>query len=248
MGGGELGGFADGLRFGVGQVAGEGEMEAGSEGALGFGNASGEAMHDAAEVVRGPVLGDEVEDVLPGVGGTEFLFGLGCRELAGAAVNEDGLARGGGDLHLGEEGLFLDVGGGVFEVVVIEADLADGDAAGVGGEGREFFQGFGGGAGSFLGVDSGAGVEGWESEVVHSVGDVEGLVHGAGAFADADGENGVDSGRVGSTEDFGAVCWCFGVEVEMCVGVDEWHGFLRVEHVGKTPAVQAGGAWCGLRR
>ena len=47
----------------------------------------------------------------------------------------DGLAGGGGDLHLGDEGGLLDGDVGVVEVVVVEADLADGDAAGVCGEG-----------------------------------------------------------------------------------------------------------------
>ena len=46
-----------------------------------------------------------------------------------------GLRSGGGDLHLGDEGCLLDGGSGVVEVVVVEADLADGDATGVGGEG-----------------------------------------------------------------------------------------------------------------
>ena len=47
--------------------------------------------------------------------------------------------------------------------------------------------------------------------------DVEGLVHGVGAFADADGEDGLDAGDAGSGEDGFEV---FGVEVEVGVGVD----------------------------
>ena len=50
-------------------------------------------------------------------------------------MDEDGLAGGGGDAELGDEGGLLDVGSRVFDVVVVEADFADGDAAGVGGEG-----------------------------------------------------------------------------------------------------------------
>ncbi len=71
-----------------------------------------------------------------------------------------------------------------------------------------------------LGVDAGAGVD---AGVL--VGDgfaIEGVVHGVGAFADADGEDGVDAGGVGAGEDCFAV---FGVEVEMGVGVDEGHRF-----------------------
>ena len=52
------------------------------------------------------------------------------------------------------------------------------------------------------------------------VGEVERVVHGVGAFADADGEDGFDAGGVGSAEDFVAVV---GVEVEVGVGVDQVH-------------------------
>ncbi len=48
-------------------------------------------------------------------------------------------------------------------------------------------------------------------------GDVEGAVHGVGAFAYADGEDGVDAGGAGAGEDGFEV---FGVEVEVGVGVD----------------------------
>ncbi len=139
VGGGLGGGFADGGGFGVGEVAGEGEVEAGGDGEAGLFGGAGEAVHDAAERVWGPVFGDEGEEVFPGgfgvAVGLELLFGGGGGELGGAAVDEDGLAEGGGDLHLGDEGGLLDGGQGVVEVVVVEADLAYGDAAGVGGEG-----------------------------------------------------------------------------------------------------------------
>ena len=59
--------------------------------------------------------------------------------------------------------------------------------------------------GGLLGVDACAGVDVWESGPVGGVGDLEGLVHGVGAVADADGEDGVDAGGVGSAEDFVAV-------------------------------------------
>ena len=54
-----------------------------------------------------PVLGEEGEEVFPGVGRAEFFFGGGGGELGGAAVDEDGLAGGGGDLELGDEGGLL---------------------------------------------------------------------------------------------------------------------------------------------
>ena len=53
-------------------------------------------------------------------------------------------------------------------------------------------------------------------------GDFERAVHLVGAVADADGEDGVDSGGVGAGEDAGE--FVGGVHVEMGVGVDEVHG------------------------
>ena len=55
------------------------------------------------------------------------------------------------------------------------------------------------------------------------VGDLERLMHRGWAFADADGEDGLDTGGVGAAKNLVAV---FGVEVEMGVGVDQGHGSL----------------------
>ena len=114
VGRGEGGGFANGDGTGVGEVASEGEVEAGVEAALGLFDGAGEAVHDAGEVVWGPVLVDECEEVIPScVGASEgFESGFGCGggEFGGSAVDEDGLAGGGGDVHLGDEGFVLDGG------------------------------------------------------------------------------------------------------------------------------------------
>jgi hypothetical protein len=123
-------------------------------------------------------------------------------------------------VHLGDEGLLLDCRLGVVEVVVVEADFADGDATWIGGEGFEFRQGFVGCAGGLLRVNSDAGVEGWLVVTLRAGGDFEGLLHGGRAFADAYGQDGVDSCGVGSAENVFAV---FGVEVEMGVGINEGH-------------------------
>ncbi len=48
-----------------------------------------------------------------------------------------------------------------------------------------------GGAGGLLGVDADGGVDLWQARALGSVGDLEGLLHGGGAVAYADGENGV---------------------------------------------------------
>ena len=113
-------------------------------------------------------------------------------------------------------------------MVVVEADLADGDAAGVSGEGGEFGECLGGGGGGLLRVDACAGEElrrgvcgGFGCDFV---GDFEGSVHGIGAVADAYGEDGVDASGGGAGEDGVEVAGRVGEGVEMCVGVDEVHG------------------------
>ena len=177
-------------------------------------------MHDAAQVVRRPVLVDQGEDVFPGIGGAVFFFGLRRGELRGSAVDDDGFAGFGGDVHLRGEGQLLGGDVGVFEVVVVEADLAYGDAFGVCGETGYLGEvGFGGVVG-LLGVDACAGVYAGVVRAGGCVGEVERVVHEFGAFADTDGEDGFDVGCVGSAEDFVAV---FVVEVEMGVGVDQMH-------------------------
>ena len=60
-------------------------------------------------------------------------------------MDEDGLAGRGRDVELGDEGGLLGGDVGVFDVVVVEADFADGDAARIGGERREFGERFRGG-------------------------------------------------------------------------------------------------------
>ena len=231
-GGSEDGGLADGGGTGIGDVSCEGEVEAGGDGAVCLIDVAGEAVHDAAELERYPVLLDEGEEVFPGgIGaaeGLEFLLGGGGGELGGAAVDEDGFACGGGDGHLGDEGGLLDVWEGVVEMVVVEANLTDGDAAWVGGEGGEPGEGFGGGAGGLLRVDADAGEDAGERGRVGGVGDVECAVHGVRAVADADGEDGLDSGGTGTGEDGFKVV---GVGVEVGVRVDEGHGFTtRILH------------------
>ena len=172
-------------------------------------------MHDAGKAGGRPVFGDEAEQVGPGVGWLVLGFGGWDGQLAGAAVDRDGLACGGGDLELGDEGGVLRGDIGVVEVVVVEADFADGDAAWVGGKFFQFGEVFGGGLVGFLGVDAGGGVD-----LGVLVGEVEGYVHVVGAVTDADGEELVDAGRVGIGEDRGQVF----VVVEMAVRIDKHRG------------------------
>ena len=106
-------------------------------------------------------------------------------------------------------------------VEVIEADLAASDDFGFGEELVEFgVCGFVGELG-FVRMDSGGGEDLWRCGAVFVLAaEVEGLMHGVGAFADADGEDGADSGGPGAVEEGFAV---FGVAgaVEMGVGVYE---------------------------
>ena len=221
VGRGEGGGFADALRLRVGEVSGEGEVEAEVQRAAGVFDVAGEAVHDPGQARGLEVLGDEGEGVGPGVGGAVPLFGLRGGELGGSAVDDDGLAELSGDLHLGEEGLLLDGDVGVFEVVVVEADLAYCDAAGVGGEAGELGEGLGGGVVGLLRVDSGGGEDGGQVVACYGGREVECLMHLGGVLADADGEDGLHLGRPGAAEDFVAFGGVRGVEVQVRVGVDE---------------------------
>src|SRR5580698_1058736 len=126
------GDILDNRRFRIGHVTGEGKIEARGKRTFGLLLVAGEAVHDARQARGCPVLGDEREQVFPGVGGSELCFGGGDRELGCAAVDGDGFARGGGDLHLRDEGSLLDGNFRVFEVIIVETDLAYSDAAWVG--------------------------------------------------------------------------------------------------------------------
>lgn len=218
------GGIADAAGGGVGEVPGERDVKAGGDRAEGVAWGAGEAVHDAGEAGGLPMLGDEGEEVFPGVGGAEAGLGGWGGELGGPAVEDDGLSGGGGEFELADEGGFLDGGVRVLDVVIVEADLADGEAEGVGEEAGEFFEGRGGGVGGLVGVNAGGREDPGEAGVAGEgagVGDLERPVHGVGAVADADGEDGGDAGGVRAAED--GVAFCIVVEVEVGVGIDE-HG------------------------
>ncbi len=124
---------------------------------------------------------------------------------------------------------------GLSSVVVVEADFADGDAAGIGGEGRLVWRGLPGWlcAASWGWMPALAKMRGRLGELV-GFGDLEGMMHLVGAVAYADGEDGGDAGGVGSGEDGGE--FFGGIHVEMGVGVDEVHVGFRVTSVGEGEA------------
>ena len=163
VGGVRCGRPADGDGPGVGEVAGEGEVEAEVEGVLCLGLVAGEAVHDAGEVVRAASARRGGRAGRPrrlrAAEGLVFGLGGGDGELGGAAVDDDGLAGSGGDPELGDEGGVLGGDVGVVEVVVVEADLADGDAARVCGERRRVFAGLRGWPGGPPGMDAGGGAD-----------------------------------------------------------------------------------------
>ena len=185
-------GIANGGRSRVGKVSGEGEIEAEVERAAGVVEIAGEAVHDAGDAVGVPMLGDKAQEVFFGVGCAVLFPGGGCGEFTGAAVDQYGLAGDGGKLHLGDEGGLLGGDVGVVDVVVVEADLAEGDAFFLCDQGREFGEVFGRGLVGFLRVDAGAGVD-----VGVLVGDLKGAVHGGGAVAYSDGQQAGDAGGFG---------------------------------------------------
>ena len=104
---------------------------------------------------------------------------------------------------------------GVVEVVVVEADFADGDAARVLREFFEFGEVFRGGLVGFLGVDAGC-----CEDFRVCIGEIQSYVHVRGTVADTDGEKLADAGGASVGEDCGDVF----VVVEMTVRVDEHRG------------------------
>ncbi len=101
--------------------------------------------------------------------------------------------------------------------MVVEADLAEGDALGMGGERREFNPRIEGSFGCLVGVDADGGVD----EGV-GIGEADGGFEVRGAVAGADGEHGVDAGRAGAV-DHGLAVGVKGFRIEMAMGIDERH-------------------------
>lgn len=131
-------------------------------------------------------------------------------------MDGDGLVKFRGDPHLREEGRLLHVRVGVVEVVVVEANLTDGDAAWVRGELFEAGKGFGCGLVRLLRVDADRGEEAQGGPCV-LVGERKRAVHGGGPIADTDGQQRMDAGRLRFLQDGGEV----GIVVEVAVGVDQ---------------------------
>ena len=92
--------------------------------------------------VRLPVFGEQGEEVLPGVGGDRtFALAAGVASSEVRQWMRMGLRAAAAMLELGDEGGLLGGDVGVFDVVVVEADFADGDAAGVARRGRRVGRG-----------------------------------------------------------------------------------------------------------
>ena len=202
---------AERLRLGIGKIAGKGEEEAQVERAPRLLPSAAEAVHDAAQAGWPPMLFENVEKIVPGVGG------LVCPP----AMDQDGPLARGGDFELADEPLALHVARGAF-VVVVEADFAAGDDFGLGQKGVQLGQSV-----SSAWVCCGDRCRrwrrawgGWLLAPVEFAADVERLVHLGRPFADADGEHRAHAGLQGAAEHGLAVV---GVAraVEVGVGIDQ---------------------------
>ena len=190
---------ADGLGFGIGDVAGEGDEEAHVEAFLGVIESAGEAVEDAAEADRFPSVGEDAEAIVPGV----------------AAVDDDGEIRGLSEFHLLAEDCFLDVAGGMV-VEIVEADFAPGDYFGMFGEDGKGFEMGGSDFLCVMGMDAYSGVD---PVVGFGVGDGGGELFRAWA----DGEDRGDACGLGALEHGFTVFGELGA-VDVGVGIDEFHG------------------------
>ena len=97
--------------------------------------------------------------VVLGIGRAVLRFGFGRGEFARAAVDQDRLAHGDSNLHLRNECGLLGSDVRIVEMVVVETNLADGDALGLGHKLREFREGVGSGLVGLLRMDARAGVD-----------------------------------------------------------------------------------------
>jgi len=228
----DLGGYvAEGLGFGIGEMAGEADEEAGGDGALGVLPFAGEAVEDAADAGRGPVFFEEGEGVVPA--GVVIIFRT--------AMDEDGTLAGGGYFHLADEDALLGLVVGAL-MVVVEADLATGDHFGLLEKLVELVEGGLVGFMGVVGVDAGACEELRQTFSSRTIGAVEAaaycesLMHFGGAFADADREDGADASFACAAKNgFKAAGFEVAgvtVAVQMSVGVYEQQVFLQFNELG----------------
>jgi len=184
-----------------GDNAGEGDERAEVEDSAGLVWGAGEAVKD--EAVGGDAGGAE--------DGEEVVEGF-------TAVDDEGLGDAGieDDAKLLVKDLELEVEGRS-GVVAVEAEFAEGDAAGLGGGSEEIGPGVG-----FLGVERMDACGSEEVEVGELAGEGSGSEGVGGGGGDGDGAG--DAGGVGGGEDVGDAASVFG-KGEMAVGVD--HGALR---------------------
>src|SRR5882724_3504718 len=211
---GEHRGIPDRLGLRISKIPGEREVKSRGKRALGLLHRPREAMHDAAKAGWRPVLGDQGEQVFPRIGRTELLLGLRSSQLTRSAVNQDGFAKFGGQPHLSNKGCLLNPNLRIVEVVVIQTDLTNRDASPVERKAGQPAQGFAGGAGSLLGMNADACVDGWQSWAAGGTGDLQSLVHRSRAFANADGKNRLDPGGIGAAQNLVALRWGLGIKVE----------------------------------
>src|SRR6266851_7241096 len=220
---GEHGGIAYRLRLRISKVPGKREVKSGGKRALGLFDRPREAVHDAAEAGRRPMFANHCQQVLPRVSLAEFFLGLRSGKLTGTTVDQDRFAKFGGQAHLGNKSLLLNPDLRVVEMVVVQADLANRDASLVERKAGQPVQGFAGGTGGLLGMNANARVDDRQPRATGCVGYLERLVHGRGAFADADCEDRLDTGSIGAAQNLVALSRSLGIKVEVGVGIGQRH-------------------------
>src|ERR1700691_108670 len=110
------GNLAQGLGFGIGEIAGKRDEEAQGERAAALLPSATKAVHHAAQAGRPPVGFKDFEEIVPGVAGF----------VGSAAVDEYGALAGGSYFELPDETRTLDQVRSAL-VVVVEADFAAGN-------------------------------------------------------------------------------------------------------------------------
>ena len=159
--------IAEGLGFGVGEIASERNEESEFERASRLLPTPTETVHYTAQAGGSPMFVEDLEEVIPGV----------VRALFRAAMNENWAFAGRRDLQLSDKPFLLNWMSSTL-VVVVEADLAAGDHFRFREECIQLVQGSVLCFGRIVGIDAGAGVElGYARLAIELAADVEGLVH-----------------------------------------------------------------------
>src|ERR1700722_11763460 len=187
-------------------------------------------MHHAAEAGGGPMMIQDIEKIIPRVGGAFFW----------TAMNENGPLTRRGDFKLRDEARALRLARCAF-VVVVEADLAAGNHLGLSQKTIQLGQRISVGLARVVRIDSGTGVEARHAGLsIELAADVERLMHFRRTFTNSDGQHRTHARSKSALQHRLAVVRV-ALAVQMGVGIDEHSrnlsgGDLAAGYLSRAPS------------